>query len=165
MTDKDRPRSFPPERAGTGSNRRDRLAKSPCPVARTTRLIGDQWTLLILRNAVFGMTRYEQFKEQLNISRATLSERLNTLVDEGFFTREPYQDNPARFDYLLTEKGRAFFDVVAVMWTFGEEWLFDADHPSPLGLKSKSGSPIRPIVIDESTGEPLDCREVRLRRR
>ncbi len=111
------------------------------------------------------MTRFEQFQEQLNISRATLSERLTTLVDEGFFTRVPYQDNPARFDYILTEKGRAFFDVVAVMWTFGEEWLFDSEHPSPLGLKSKSGSPIRPIVIDEGTGEPLDCREVRLRRR
>jgi DNA-binding HxlR family transcriptional regulator len=159
-------RQFPPEPTETsGGNRRDRFANSYCPIARTTRLIGDQWTLLILRNAGFGMTRFEHFQEQLGVSRATLTERLNVLVTEGFLTKDAYQDNPARFDYNLTEKGRAFFDVLAVMWQFGEDWLFEPGKPSVLAMKTKNGSPIRPIVIDEGTGEPLDCREVRLRRR
>ena len=156
--------SFPRVPNGGGS-RQHQLATSSCPIERTTRLIGDQWTLLILRNAVFGMTRYEQFQIHLGVSRATLSERLNTLVETNFLEKAAYQDNPTRYDYHLTEKGRAFFDVVAVMWNFGETWLFEPDSPTPLALKHKSGSPVRPIVIDESTGEPLDCRNVRLRRR
>lgn len=148
-----------------GGSRRNQRATSACPIERTTLLIGDQWTLLILRNAVFGMTRFEQFQQQLGVSRATLSARLTALVEQGFCSRVAYQDNPTRHDYHLTVKGRAFFDVVAVMWNFGEAWLFETDSPSPLALKRKDGSPVRPIVVDGGTGEPLDCREVRLRRR
>jgi DNA-binding HxlR family transcriptional regulator len=116
---------------------------------------------LILRNACFGATRFEQFQENLGISRATLAERLAMLVREGFFTREQYQPHPPRDRYVLTEKGRAFFDVVLAMWRFGDEWLFD--HGAPVKLETRDGAPIVASVIDETTGAPVDCRSVRVR--
>lgn len=123
--------------------------------------MGDQWTLLILRNACFGMQRFEQFQTDLNISRATLTNRLTALVQEGFFTREPYQDNPPRDRYVLTDKGRAFFDVILAMWRFGDEWLFS--NGAPVEIRTRDGAPIVPVVLNETTGAPTDCREVRVR--
>jgi DNA-binding HxlR family transcriptional regulator len=146
--------------------RRTRFDDAPCPIARTTDVMGDWWTPIVMREAFFGCRRFEEFQDKLGLSRATLTQRLTRLVDEDFLTRVPYQDNPPRYEYRLTDKGRAFFNVLAAMWRFGEDWLFEPDNPPPLTLARKdNGDYIRPVVVDANTGEEINVRELRVRRR
>lgn len=146
--------------------RRTRFDDAPCPIARTTDVMGDWWTPMVMREAFYGSRRFEEFQERLGVSRATLTQRLTKLVDEDFLTRVEYQANPSRHEYRLTDKGRAFFNVLAAMWRFGEDWLFDPDNPLPVTLAQKdTGEYIHPVVIDKNTGEQIDIRSIRLRRK
>jgi DNA-binding HxlR family transcriptional regulator len=104
--------------------RRTRFDDAPCPIARTTDLIGDWWTPLVMREAFRDARRFGDFVEALDIPRAVLAARLDRLVDEGMLERVPYQQRPPRFEYRLTDKGRAFGDVLAAMWRWGSDWLF-----------------------------------------
>ena len=78
--------------------------------------------------------------------------------------RVPYQDRPVRYEYRLTDKGRAFWDVLAAMWRWGEDWLFDGDNPLEL-VDREGGATIDPVVVDRATGEPLDVRRLKVRLR
>jgi DNA-binding HxlR family transcriptional regulator len=128
--------------------------------------MGDWWTPVVMREAFFGCKRFEQFEERLGVSRNTLTQRLNRLVDEGMLARVPYQERPPRFEYVLTDKGRAFWDVLAAMWRFGEDWLFTPDSPPPLKLtRAADGTDVRYAVVDEATGERVEAKELRVRRR
>ena len=100
--------------------RRMSYAEMPCPVARTLDVVGEWWSLLIVRDAVFGARRFEDFKAS-GIADNILSARLKRLVDEGIFER-PYQDRPVRFEYLLTEKGRALSPVLLALRGWGQKW-------------------------------------------
>ena len=145
--------------------RRTRFDDAPCPIARTTDLIGDWWTPLVLREAFLGRRKFEEFQEALGIPRAVLAQRLERLVDEGMLERHRYEERPPRDEYRLTAKGRAFWDVLAAMWRWGSDWLWpDGDGP-PVALKDReSGRVVRPLVVDEQTGEPLDVRTLRIGR-
>ena len=148
--------------------RRTRFDRAPCPIARTSDLIGDGWTPLVLREACSGVRRFEDFQCRLGIPRASLTRRLDRLVDEGMLRREPYQDHPPREEYRLTRKGAEFYPVLAAMWRWGSDWLFPADDDDALGLHlvdAESGQAVRPLVIDEHTGDPIDVRRIRLRPR
>ncbi len=128
--------------------------------------MGDWWTPVVMREALFGCTRFEQFQERLGVSRATLTARLGRLVDEGFLERVAYQERPPRYEYVLTDRGRAFFEVLAAMWRFGEDWLFAPDAPPPLQLARRdTGEAITPVVVDAATGERVDIRAIKVRRR
>jgi DNA-binding HxlR family transcriptional regulator len=128
--------------------------------------MGDWWTPVVMREAFFGCRRFEQFQERLGVSRATLTARLSRLVDEGFLDKVAYQEHPPRHEYRLTDKGRAFFEVLAAMWRFGEDWLFAPDAPPPLQLASRdTGDAITPVVVDAATGERVDIRGIKVRRR
>ena len=146
--------------------RRTRFDDSPCPIARTTDVMGDWWTPMVMREAFYGARKFEEFQERLGVSRATLTQRLTRLVDEDFLNKVEYQDNPPRFEYRLTDKGRDFFNVLAAMWRFGEDWLFDSDNPPPLALARKDdGAYIRPVVVDANTGEEINIRTIKVRKR
>jgi DNA-binding HxlR family transcriptional regulator len=145
--------------------RRTRFDRAPCPIARTTDLIGDWWTPILLRNALFGQRRFEDFQRSLGVPRASLARRLARLVDDGLLAKHLYQERPARYEYRLTEKGRAFFDVLAAMWRFGEDWLWDEGAPPLRLVDRETGRSIRPRVVDERTGGPLDARRLRAVRR
>ena len=146
--------------------RRTRFDDAPCPIARTTDLMGDWWTPVIMREAFFGVRRFEQFSERLGLSRNTLTQRLGRLVDEGLLDRVRYEERPERYEYVLTDKGRAFWDVLAAMWRFGEDWLFAPDAPPPVRMTRRDdGTTVRFAVVDEASGEHLDVRELRVRRR
>jgi DNA-binding HxlR family transcriptional regulator len=145
--------------------RRTRFDRWPCPIARATDLVGDWWTPVLLRNAMLGQRRFDQFRESLGIPRAILTRRLNRLVAEGLLEKRLYEERPPRHEYLLTDKGRAFWDVLAALWRYGEDWLWDPDEPLPVRLVDReTGQPIRPVVVDENTGERLDLRRTRLGR-
>ena len=93
-----------------------------CVVAGTIDLIGDRWTLLIMRDVFFGVRRFDDFQTDLQISRNVLTDRLNTLVANGMLKTVPYQDNPPRHEYRLTDKGRDLFDILLAVWRFGDKW-------------------------------------------
>ncbi|MCU1648408.1 MAG: Streptomycin 3-adenylyltransferase [Nocardia sp.] len=110
--------------------KRTTFANWPCTVARTVDLIGDWWTPLVLREAFYGAKRFDDFERTLGLSRNVLTQRLTRLVDEGLMQKVPYQDRPPRHEYLLTDKGRDFFPVVAAMMQWGDTWLApDAGPP------------------------------------
>lgn len=93
-----------------------------CAVANTIDVIGDRWTLLIMRDVFFGVRRFDNFQKDLRIARNVLSDRLQTLVGHGILKTVPYQDNPPRNEYRLTDKGRDLFDVLMAVWRFGDKW-------------------------------------------
>ncbi len=143
--------------------RRTRFHDAPCPIARTTDLIGDWWTPIIMREAFLGRRRFDDFQKALSLSRGVLAQRLARLVDEGLLAQRLYQERPARHEYVLTDKGRDFYPVLAAMWRWGSDWLWEDGSESPFELYDKdTGRPIRPRVVDEETGKPIDVRRVRM---
>src|SRR5437868_11885725 len=90
----------------------DTLSKEDCSLSRTLAVVGDRWTLLILRDAFLRVRRFEDFEASLKIARRVLSERLALLVDEGIFRKVPYQDKPVRYEYRLTEKGIDLYPAI-----------------------------------------------------
>ncbi len=143
--------------------RRTRFDDDPCPIARTADLLGDWWTPLVLRELFFGGRRFGDLQARLDVNRSVLSQRLRRLEDEGVVVRNQYLDHPPRFEYELTDKGRDLWEVLAVMWSYGRRWMFDGDGP-PLDLvDNRTGDPIRPRVVDDTTGRPLDPATARRR--
>ena len=109
--------------------RRKSFADDRCPVARTLDRVGDPWSMLILRDAGFGSTRFDQFEENLGIAPNMLTRRLESLVEAGMLQRKLYSQKPARFEYLLTERGREFQPVLATLKTFGERHYPKRHYP------------------------------------
>jgi DNA-binding HxlR family transcriptional regulator len=143
--------------------RRTRFDASPCPIARTTDLIGDWWTPIVLREAFLGRRRFDEFQQSLDVSRGVLAQRLSRLVDEGLLERKLYEERPPRYEYVLTEKGRSFYPVLAAMFRWGSDWLWEEGSETPFELYDRdTGQAIRPRLVDERTGEPIDVRRVRL---
>ena len=141
--------------------RRTRFEDAACPIARTTDLMGDCWTPMVMREAFLGRRRFDEFQKALSVSRGVLAKRLSRLVDEGLLQKRAYEVRPPRFEYILTEKGRAFYSVLAAMWRFAEDWLWEEGSESPLQLfDRKTGEPVAPRVVNERTGEPIDVRQM-----
>ena len=114
---------WPIRSTGIAKMRWNDLSTHPCPVARTMSAIGDRWTILILRDALRGATRFDDFHARLQCSRAIIAERLAHLVEEGMLVRELYGNTPPRHDYRLTDKGRAIGPVMMTMAQWGETWM------------------------------------------
>ncbi|HXN86631.1 MAG TPA: helix-turn-helix domain-containing protein [Candidatus Binataceae bacterium] len=144
--------------------RRTRFDRWPCPIARTTDLIGDWWTPLVMREAFSGKRRFEDFQRALGVPRAVLTKRLDRLVDNGLLKKVAYQEHPPRYEYRLTEKGRAFWDVLAAMWRWGSDWLWDSKGMPIMMIDAETSNEVRPVVVDENTGKRLDVRRLRITR-
>ena len=93
-----------------------------CSIAQCLDVVGEWWSLLIIRDAFLGYSRFDDFQERLGISRNVLNQRLTRLVDEGVFERVAYQEHPPRYDYRLTEKGRDLWQVLGAMRGWGRKW-------------------------------------------
>ena len=140
---------------------RKRLERAPCPIARTAGLVGDAWTPLLLRNVSFGQRRFDELQRALHAPRASLTRRLAKLVEAGLLEKRLYQERPPRYEYHLTEKGRAFFDVLAAMWSWGADWLWRNGGPPVMLVDRETRQEVRPVVVDEATGQRLDVRRLR----
>lgn len=142
--------------------RRTRFDEWDCPIARVSDLLGDWWTPLVLRECFYGRRRFDEFVDALGIPRPVLTQRLNRLVEEGVLTKVPYEERPPRYEYRLTDKGRAAWDVLAAMWRWGMDWQWSEDD-LPLQLVDReTGDEVVPAVVDANTGEPLDVRRLRI---
>ena len=135
--------------------KRTSFSRWPCSIARTVDLLGDWWTPLVLREAFYGVRRFDQFQAGLGIARNTLTERLGRLVAEGLLRKEPYQRDPVRYEYVLTEKGTDFYPVLAAMSAWGDRWL-DGGAGAPITLHHKAcGHDTHPEVVCSECAEPL----------
>jgi DNA-binding HxlR family transcriptional regulator len=132
----------------------------PCSLARAVGVFGDSWTLLIVRDALQGLSRFDEFQRSLNVARNTLRDRLGKLVDAGVMTKRFYQDNPPRYEYLLTEMGRDFFPVLAAMLAWGDRWLDDGGG-APVALHHHTpGHNIVSQVVCVECGEPVEHEDI-----
>jgi DNA-binding HxlR family transcriptional regulator len=129
------------------------LSYGPCPIARGLHRIGDTWSMLILRNAGGGQTRFDQFQKTLGIAPNILSRRLASLTAEGMLVRHPYSERPLRYEYLLTAAGRDFLPVLYALGAWGRQHFSDGNL-SRL-VDRASGEPVVPAVIDRITGALL----------
>ncbi|NIH84374.1 winged helix-turn-helix transcriptional regulator [Amycolatopsis granulosa] len=142
---------------------RTSFANWPCSIARSLDLFGDAWTPLVLREAFYGIRRFDEFQQSLGIARNTLTDRLRRLVGQGLLERRPYQDEPRRHEYLLTEKGRDFFPVLAALSHWGDRWLA-GDEGAPIALHHVTcGHDTHGEVVCAHCGEPLRAGEVAMR--
>lgn len=134
--------------------RRKSYTDMDCSVAQALDVVGDPWTLLIVRDAMWGFRRFNDFQERLGIPRNTLATRLAVLVDNGVLSKLAYQDNPERFEYRLTDKGQALSPIIVSLLTWGDEWS-DIEEPPVALIDGNSGEKLRPILVDEITGRPM----------
>jgi DNA-binding HxlR family transcriptional regulator len=100
-----------------------------CSIARTLEVIGERWTILILRDAFLGVRRFDDFQEDLGVSRGILASRLQGLCDEGILERRRYQESPERFEYRLTEKGRDLWPILHSLVTWGDRYEAEKGPP------------------------------------
>src|SRR5688500_15461368 len=125
-----------------------------CPVALALERVGEWWSILILRDATHGMTRFDEFQKNLGISPNSLTRRLNGLVEADLLKRRRYCDRPPRDEYVLTEAGRAFRPVLITLYAWGSQF-FPPEAPNIRLVDSESGIDVDPLLIDRSTGHPL----------
>ena len=134
--------------------RRKPLDHMQCSIAKAADVVGDPWSLLIVRDALLGVTRFEDFQRRLEVPRATLSARLDHLVETGVLVRNSDAGRSGRSGYLLTAKGRALQPVIITLMRWGDEWLRDDEPPTAL-IERDSGRAIEPVLVDSATGVPL----------
>ncbi|WP_211451998.1 winged helix-turn-helix transcriptional regulator [Collimonas antrihumi] len=135
--------------------KRKSLKSDSCPVARSLDVIGDRWSLLIIRDAFDGMRRFGEFQKSLGVARNILADRLQTLVAEGILKVAPASDGTAYQEYLLSAKGEGLFTVVVGLRQWGEKYLFGKGEAFSRMLESASGKPVQKIELRSCEGHLL----------
>lgn len=139
------------------------LPEAHCSVARSVAVIGDRWTLMILRDCFLGVRRFEAFEQRLQISRSIIADRLKRLVDEGVLARTAYQDKPRRHEYRLTDKGLALHPVIMAIVHWGDVYCADDKGPPLIHTHRGCGHDFAPVTVCSECGEPLGARDVEVR--
>ncbi|MFN6121211.1 MAG: winged helix-turn-helix transcriptional regulator [Actinomycetes bacterium] len=139
--------------------KRTSVAHLNCSVAQALEVVGEWWTLLVVRNLMFGQRRFEAIQGDLGIARNILSDRLGTLVEHGIVDRVKYQDHPERYEYRLTDKGRDLFPVIAALMAWGDKWA--APTGKPLELVHVCGKVATATVVCDQCGAPLALHDVK----
>lgn len=137
------------------------LGDMNCPIARSTAVLGDRWTLLIIRNAFMRTRRFDDFQKQLGITRHLLSDRLNRLVEKNILVKKLYQEAPKRYEYRLTEAGLALYPVILALTKWGNTWLNEENSHPPLQFIHKPcGHKTDPQIVCSECGEELYARDM-----
>ena len=139
------------------------VGKLDCTIARTLSVIGDRWTLLILRDAFLGMRRFDGFQRSLGLTRHRLADRLEKLVEHGVLRREQYQDRPPRCEYRLTEKGIDLYGVVVTIADWGDRHMAGKKGPVVERVHRGCGHPTRLLLTCEQCGDPVTARDMTAR--
>ena len=138
----------------------DMLDEEACSVARTVSVIGDRWSLLILRDCFLKVRRFEQFQDRLGVTRHVLADRLKKLVKTGVLVRSAYQDRPARHDYRLTDKGLALYPVLMALVHWGDTQGAEGRARPVLYRHHPCGALLDPVTVCSECHAPLDARDV-----
>jgi DNA-binding HxlR family transcriptional regulator len=131
-----------------------------CSIAGTLELVGERWTLLVLRDVFLGIRRFDALQRELGIARNVLATRLERLVDEGLIEKAPYQERPLRNEYRLTQKGLDLWPVIVELMQWGDRHL--AKHGPPILIRHRGcGGLLGERRTCTRCGEPLGVRDVR----
>lgn len=141
------------------------LATQDCSMSRSIAVIGDRWTLMLLRDLFLGVRRFENFERRLGISRSVIAERLKLLVDEGVLRREAYQDHPVRHEYRLTDKGLALHPVMMAIVHWGDAHYAGEAGPPLIHRHKACGCDFTPALSCSECGEAVGARDVEVRAR
>jgi DNA-binding HxlR family transcriptional regulator len=125
-----------------------------CPIARSLERVGEWWSILILRDAFNGLTRFDQFQDNLGIAPNMLARRLNSLAEAGLLERRRYSERPPRDEYVLTEAGRDFRPVLWALLAWGNKH-FAPEGKSVVIVDRRTGDEAKPVLIDGNSGRPL----------
>jgi DNA-binding HxlR family transcriptional regulator len=131
-----------------------------CSVARTLELVGERWTLLIVRDAFLGVRRFGDFAERLGVARNVLQDRLERLVEAGVLAKVPYQERPLRHEYRLTDMGRDLWPSIVALLQFGDKHLASEAGPPMLLLHRDCGGELDDRRICTQCGAALELRDV-----
>jgi DNA-binding HxlR family transcriptional regulator len=136
--------------------------RRPSSVARTLKFISDRWSFMVVREAFFGVRRFDDLRVNLGIASNILTDRLNRLVQDGVFTRIKYQDSPERYEYRFTDKGRELSGPMLAMLRWGDKW-FSGGEP-PLLLKHEvCGHDFEPLLTCDRCEKPIEAGHMRYR--
>lgn len=132
----------------------EKLSSGTCAISRSLALVGDAWSALILRDASRGMTQFDQFRTSLGIAPNILSRRLKSLTEAGVLEKRRYSEKPPRDEYVLTQAGRDFIPILAAMAEWGRR--YNGEGTLSHLVDDETGTPVRAVVVDETTGKRLD---------
>ncbi len=149
-------RAVRPSRGYAARMQRTDFRAMPCSIARTLAVVGEAWTPLILRDVLFGLTRFDELQRDLGVATNILTDRLNTLVEHGLLTREPYRTRPVRYRYELTEKGADVVPVLLALMRWGDRWAAGPAGPPVTIVHHRCGAPTEAVPTCANCGEPLD---------
>src|ERR1700704_4166138 len=133
---------------------RKHLDSMPCPIARSLERVGEWWSILILRDALHGLRRFDEFQKSLGIAPNMLTRRLNALIEAGLLERHRYSERPPRDEYLPTARGRDFRPVLIALMAWGNRH-FAPEGASVHLIDTKTGAAVDPILVDRATGRPI----------
>ena len=135
------------------------LSDQPCLIARSLALVGDAWSMLILRDAHAGLTRFDEFRKSLGIAPTILTRRLSALTEDGLLEKRRYSERPPRDEYVLTAAGRDFLPVLFAIGAWGRKHRNGGDVIR--FFDAETGTEIDPVTIDRATGAPIGTRPIR----
>jgi DNA-binding HxlR family transcriptional regulator len=138
----------------------ENMCNEPCPIVRSLALFGDAWSILILRDAHAGLTRFDQFRKSLGIAPTILTRRLAALTDEGLLEKRRYSERPPREEYLLTAAGRDFLPVLFMIGEWGRQHR--GGGKLVRFLDAETGTEIKAVAVDEVTGAKIGTRPIRI---
>lgn len=138
------------------------LDKQPCSLARALSVVGDRWTLVILRDCFLGVRRFDDLENRLGITRHVLADRLKKLVEQGVLYKTPYQQKPVREEYRLTEKGLELHPVVMALVHWGDRHMADERGAPIVHVHKQCGQFMQPVTVCSCCGEPVTARDIRV---
>ena len=145
--------------------KRTSLARADCPIARALDVIGDWWSLLIIRDALVGRRRFGEFQKSLGLAKNILAQRLRKLVDEGILATAPASDGSAYQEYVLTRKGRAIHPILIALRQWSEEFDEAPETIATLLVDREKGRPVRKLALYSEDGRLLDIADTTLKPR
>ncbi|WP_286973511.1 helix-turn-helix domain-containing protein [Pseudomonas sp.] len=140
----------------------EQLDQQPCSLARTLSVVGDRWTLLVLRECFLGVRRFDEFESRLGVTRHVLADRLKKLVEAEVLVKQAYQQRPVREEYRLTPKGRDLYPAVLALVNWGDRHMSGAEGPPIRHIHKPCGQHMHGVLVCSECGEPLQAGEVML---
>ncbi len=141
--------------------KRTSYADMPCPLAQALEVVGEWWSLLILREAFFGVRQFGEFERRLGIAKNVLSRRLKDLVEAGVMERKPSTEDARQVEYRLTAQGKDLLPVLIALSQWGERWIYGGEAPRRFANRH-SGAAVAPIEIRDVDGQRLGLRDISL---
>jgi DNA-binding HxlR family transcriptional regulator len=147
-----------------GFMQRTRFGDMACSIARTLDVAGEPWSPLIIRDVWVGINRFDEMQRDLGISRKVLAERLKWLVEQGMLQQRAYSERPLRYEYVLTDKGFEFCDVLVAITAWGDRWTAGQAGPPNLLRHSACGQHTTAALHCAQCGQPLRARDINVER-